>query len=367
MNFSCRLLSHWSSVSPSRRPPGLLPAHVTRMSTCPSASIAPAIVRSTSSWTPMSPGNGSTVPPVASLSSAATLVRRSPSRAVMATSQPSSARIRAVSRPIPLLPPVTIAFEPANPRSISLLCSPARSLDYEQFVCIRHVRQEVESILIHRDDVLYLKSVGTRYEQHGIGAEDHAGLEAGVAISPYVGLLVDEEADAVAHEAHGIPAQFPEPLRDAAVDLRAARAATNRPEDEVAAIHDACPDLLGARGWLADHGGAADSGVVSAEHAEHLQADEVSWPELAHGRADVGKLAALATAEDEPLEVVRPVGEELRRHGAGQVHLGVARMDALERLLDRPVGDPGEAAHELDLTRRLREPQAVEERVRRPP
>src|SRR4029079_4946222 len=96
------------------------------------------------------------------------------------------------------------------------------------------------------------------------------------------------------------------------VDVRSTRSVMDRLEDEIAATHDACPDLLGARGWPPDHGGAADSGVVSAEHAEHLQADEVSWPELAHGRADVRKLAALATGEGEPLGVVRGARGERR-------------------------------------------------------
>src|SRR5579875_543325 len=38
--------------------------------------------------------------------------------AITATQAPSAARVSATARPIPLLPPVTTAFEPANPKSI---------------------------------------------------------------------------------------------------------------------------------------------------------------------------------------------------------------------------------------------------------
>src|SRR5215217_3588485 len=266
MNFSWRLLIHCSSVSSSSRPPGLLPAHVMRMSTCPSAAMAAFMVRSTSAWTLMSPANGSTLPPVASLSSCAALVRRPSSRAVMATSHPSSARIRAVSRPMPLLPPVTIAFKPVSPRSIFLAFRrPTRSVDYEQFVRVGHVRQKVDPVLSHRHDVLYLKSIGARDEQHGLGAQHHPRLDLGIAVAPDVGLLVHEEADPVPYEAHRLPAELPEAIRDAAVDLRAARPGPDGLEDEIAARRDVRPDLLGARGRLADHGRPADPGVVAVQ------------------------------------------------------------------------------------------------------
>src|SRR4029079_15856663 len=367
MNLSWRLLIHWSSVSSSSSPPGLLPAQVTRMSTCPSASMAAFMVLSTSAWTLMSPANGSTLPPVASLSSSAAVVRRSSSRAVMATSHPSSARMRVVSRPIPLLPPVTTAFRPAKPRSISVLSLPACSLDDEELIRVRHVRQELAAIARDGHDVLDLKAVGAGGQEAGLGSEHHVRLDLGVAVAPDVGLLVDEEPDAVPDEAHRLPAQLPELVRDAGVDLRAARPAMDRLPDQVSAAHDVRPDLLGARGALLHDGRAADAGVVAVESAEHLEPDQVAPPQLAQRRTHVRELAALAAPENEPLEVLGPVREEVRGDGAGEVHLRVARVDALERLLDRPVRDAGEAPHQVDLARRLPEPQAVEDRVRGAP
>src|SRR5512138_2357963 len=41
-------------------------------------------------------------------------------RAITATLAPSAARVVAIARPIPLLPPVTTAVAPAKPRSIAL-------------------------------------------------------------------------------------------------------------------------------------------------------------------------------------------------------------------------------------------------------
>src|SRR6185436_16134524 len=111
--------------------------------------------------------------------------------------------------------------------------------------------------------------------------------------------LVDEEADAVPHEAHRFPAQLAEPVRYAPVDVRPARSVPDRLEDDVAAADDVRPDLLGARGRLADHGRAADTGVVAAQHAEHLEPDEIAPPQLARRRADIRELAALAAAKDQ--------------------------------------------------------------------
>ena len=65
MNFRFRLDIHWSSVRSSSKPPGELPAQVTRMSMGPSRSSAAATQRSTSGVTLMSPASASTRRPVA--------------------------------------------------------------------------------------------------------------------------------------------------------------------------------------------------------------------------------------------------------------------------------------------------------------
>ena len=118
MNFRFRLASHCSSVSSSSRPPGELPAQVTSTSIAPNRSSVASTVRSTSSITLMSPAKPTTSPPVSSHSSRAASSRRSASRAVMATRQPSRASCRATSRPMPMLAPVTNAALPCSPRSI---------------------------------------------------------------------------------------------------------------------------------------------------------------------------------------------------------------------------------------------------------
>src|SRR4029453_11551317 len=119
MNFRFRLLNQSSSVRFSSRPPGELPAHVTRTSMRPKRSIAPETVRSTSSTTLMSPWRGSTSLPESAQSCAPVRCRSSSPRAVIATLHPSCASRRAVALPMPLLAPVTNATAPSSPRSIT--------------------------------------------------------------------------------------------------------------------------------------------------------------------------------------------------------------------------------------------------------
>src|ERR687893_1850668 len=118
MNFKFRLLNHSSSVRSSRRPPGELPAQVTRMSILPKESTVSATARSTSSGLLMSPAIGITFWPVFSESSRAVSSSNSCPRAVMTTVHPSSASTRAHSLPIPLLAPVMKATEPSSSRFI---------------------------------------------------------------------------------------------------------------------------------------------------------------------------------------------------------------------------------------------------------
>src|SRR5918998_3955901 len=118
MNFKFRLLNHSSSVRSSRRPPGELPAQVTRMSILPKESTASETARSTSSGLLMSPAIGIIFWPVPSASSCAASSSSSWPRAVMTTTHPSSASTRAHSLPMPLLPPVMKTTEPSSPKFI---------------------------------------------------------------------------------------------------------------------------------------------------------------------------------------------------------------------------------------------------------
>src|SRR5918993_4310119 len=118
MNFRFRLLNHSSSVKLSRRPPGELPAQVTRMSILPKELTVSSTARSTSSGLLMSPAIGIIFWPVASANSCAAFSSASLPRAVTTTVHPSSASTRAHSLPMPLLAPVIKATESSSSRFI---------------------------------------------------------------------------------------------------------------------------------------------------------------------------------------------------------------------------------------------------------
>src|SRR5690348_4366954 len=117
MNLRLRLDIHCSSVRSSSRPPGELPAQVTRMSILPKRSRVTSTQRWTCSVTLMSPASGSTVRPVAAAIFSAAASSGPAVLAVMTTSQPSRARNSATQRPMPLLAPVTKATLPSSRRS----------------------------------------------------------------------------------------------------------------------------------------------------------------------------------------------------------------------------------------------------------
>src|SRR5690242_6045176 len=117
MNLRLRLDIHCSSVRSSSRPPGELPAQVTRMSILPKRSRVASTQRWTCSVTLMSPASGSTARPVAAAIFSAAASSGPAVLAVMATSQPSRASNSATQRPMPLLAPVTKATLPSSRRS----------------------------------------------------------------------------------------------------------------------------------------------------------------------------------------------------------------------------------------------------------
>src|SRR5437879_3229384 len=117
MNLRLRLDSHCSSVSSSSRPPGELPAQVTRMSIFPNLSRVWSTQRATSSGRLMSPARGTIVRPDSCSISRAAASSGPAVRAVMTTSAPSPASCRATCRPMPLLAPVTKATLSVSSRS----------------------------------------------------------------------------------------------------------------------------------------------------------------------------------------------------------------------------------------------------------
>src|SRR5580704_12359094 len=135
MNFRLRLAIHCSSVRSSSRPPGELPAQVTRISMAPNRSRVASTQRWTSAVTLMSPASGSTARPVSAAILPAAASSGPAVRAVMTTSQPSRARCSATQRPIPLLAPVTKATFPSSRRSTA---TPSASLQrYARSACSR--------------------------------------------------------------------------------------------------------------------------------------------------------------------------------------------------------------------------------------
>src|SRR5438132_7924551 len=119
MNFKLRLESQCSSVSSSSRPPGELPAQVTRMSIWPKRPRVSFTQRSTSSALLVSPASATMVRPVLAAISLATCANGPAVLAVITMSAPSEASCSATALPMPLLAPVTNAILPVNPRSMT--------------------------------------------------------------------------------------------------------------------------------------------------------------------------------------------------------------------------------------------------------
>src|SRR6185312_11377623 len=99
-------------------------AQLTRISTLPSSAAVFATSSRTARESVVSTGRGTTVPFVDVRISAAACSSAEAVLEAMTTATPSAASLRAVSLPIPTLPPVTMATFPVKPRS-RLMLSPA--------------------------------------------------------------------------------------------------------------------------------------------------------------------------------------------------------------------------------------------------
>src|SRR5262245_33674740 len=118
MNLSCRAFCQSCSLRSRRSPPGAAPALFTRMPLRPKCLTVASTIFCTSASRVRSPATANPPPPVVLLSSVAAASSSARVRAQMATFARSSASPRATALPMPLLPPVTSATLPCNPRSM---------------------------------------------------------------------------------------------------------------------------------------------------------------------------------------------------------------------------------------------------------
>jgi hypothetical protein len=120
-NGAVRLTAIVRSQSSTRSAPSggrtLTPAQLTRMSTDPNAASASAAARATSSRNARSAATHATPEPPAAVSVSAATTSRTWSRATSTTRAPARASARAISCPIPELPPVTTATRPSSENS----------------------------------------------------------------------------------------------------------------------------------------------------------------------------------------------------------------------------------------------------------
>jgi len=116
-SLSSKSACHIASVAAANSPVAEVPALLTRMSSRPKAASVSATTRSQSAALLTSACTGATRPPAARISAAVCSSRSRP-RAAIATAAPSCASSTAVARPMPCVPPVTIATFPFRPRSM---------------------------------------------------------------------------------------------------------------------------------------------------------------------------------------------------------------------------------------------------------
>jgi hypothetical protein len=117
---SSRTFASASASGPRTMPPGV-EALFTSTSTRPKAARVASTRWDTDSELIVSATIGTMRRPVSWASALAVSSRGWRCRAQTATSTPSDASSRAIARPMPLLPPVTIATRPASPRSMGSL------------------------------------------------------------------------------------------------------------------------------------------------------------------------------------------------------------------------------------------------------
>src|SRR6266542_5780304 len=128
---SSRVLSSASARGPRTMPPGV-EALFTSTSRRPNAVRVASTRWATDSELIVSATTGMMRRPVSCVRALAASSRAWRCRAQMATSTPSDARAWAIARPMPRLPPVTIATRPASPRSIVGSAQPGNDLFGEQ-------------------------------------------------------------------------------------------------------------------------------------------------------------------------------------------------------------------------------------------
>ena len=102
------------------------------------------------------------------------------------------------------------------------------------------------------------------------------------------------------------------------VDAAAADARLERAQQHVLARREVRPDALRVRWRLPDGCGPANSGMITVDHRENLDAADVAPLKLARCRTHIGKDAALAGRDDHQLEIFRTVRIDASGERRGQ-------------------------------------------------
>src|SRR2546427_2502205 len=381
---SSSVLSSASASGPRTIPPGV-EALFTSTSTRPSAATVDFTSCATDSELIVSATIGMIRRPVSCESALAASSRAWRWRAQIATSTPSRASSRAIARPMPLLPPVTIATFPVTPRSMeqalpartgprsasSLELQPIPRIDRKHLrrrlperrdVFLRSALEDRERAVVHRDDELrlepLLRGVGrVLWVHHEVAADRH---------QDEVGLVVVGDQLHVAEEArvaHVVDLESVLHLDDEAGWL-AARACRRLLRRRIGrrqlgrglGAHLVDLDLRTERLHLAT---LADAHALLARKPAEVDhgLDEPGGPERlgAGALGEIHEVAAPVVAPRRPDVVAVAVGDEDQVHlaelGEILVFRGCLRVPGHERIDHDHL-----AARRGDLERRLTEP-----------
>ena len=98
--------------------------------------------------------------------------------------------------------------------------------------------------------------------------------------------------------------------------------------------------------------GHSRSGMVAVDHGENLDPAHVTALELAHGRADIGKNAALAGRDDHQLEIFGAVLVDTAGERRREIHFGNAGGERGISFVDDTIRNTGKACAESRSTGR---------------
>ena len=151
--------------------------------------------------------------------------------------------------------------------------------------------------------VLVLQTEFSGHVNQGFHTEHHPRLEPGIPVFSEIRLLVEEQADAMSYKTDWGEAEFPELFQISPIDASRARAVVDSIEDDVPTSDEIVPNPLYFRRNFLDHCRPTDSSMISLEHAENLQSDEIAAVECSLRRTDVRVLTSLPGCNDEKFEM----------------------------------------------------------------